>query len=226
MQKNYYQNTLYPLQDKILKIMNPLPVNFYLTGGTALSRIFLNHRYSDDLDFFLNNSDTFKQEVELVLKFFSEFNVPFDVSTADASYARIFIKENDDILKIDFVNDESYHVGSLISTVLYRNTDNIDNILSNKVSDVSRYAAKDMVDLIYISLIHHFNWPDVFEEASKKDLWVNPIEVSKILDEFPIQKLDEIKWVGKAPQKTWFENKRKLLIRDILEGNMNSLYNS
>lgn len=25
---------------------------FYFTGGTALSEIFLKHRYSDDLDFF------------------------------------------------------------------------------------------------------------------------------------------------------------------------------
>jgi len=28
---------------------------FYLTGGTALSRGYFNHRYSDDLDLFVNN---------------------------------------------------------------------------------------------------------------------------------------------------------------------------
>ncbi|MCD4795127.1 MAG: nucleotidyl transferase AbiEii/AbiGii toxin family protein [Bacteroidales bacterium] len=27
---------------------------FYLTGGTALVRFYLNHRYSEDLDFFVN----------------------------------------------------------------------------------------------------------------------------------------------------------------------------
>ncbi|MDR1421550.1 MAG: nucleotidyl transferase AbiEii/AbiGii toxin family protein, partial [Coriobacteriales bacterium] len=30
---------------------------FYLTGGTALSRIYYAHRFSDDLDFFVNRCD-------------------------------------------------------------------------------------------------------------------------------------------------------------------------
>ena len=29
-----------------------LTENFYFTGGTALSYFYLNHRYSDDMDFF------------------------------------------------------------------------------------------------------------------------------------------------------------------------------
>jgi predicted nucleotidyltransferase component of viral defense system len=51
MHDDYYGNILYPLQYKVLEIVAELPVDFYLTGGTALSRAYLNHRYSDDLDF-------------------------------------------------------------------------------------------------------------------------------------------------------------------------------
>ena len=29
--------------------------NFYFTGGTALSEFYLQHRYSEDLDFFSEN---------------------------------------------------------------------------------------------------------------------------------------------------------------------------
>ena len=54
MQDDYYQNILYPLQDKVLETIGKLPVRFYLTAGTALSRAYLHHRYSDDLDFFVN----------------------------------------------------------------------------------------------------------------------------------------------------------------------------
>jgi hypothetical protein len=60
MHDAYYLNTLYPLQDKILEIMGKIPVGFYLTGGTALSRAYLNHRYSDDLDFFVNAVNDFE----------------------------------------------------------------------------------------------------------------------------------------------------------------------
>ena len=51
MHDDYYQNTLYQLQDKVLEMVGKLPVEFYLTGSTALSRTYLHHRYSDDLDF-------------------------------------------------------------------------------------------------------------------------------------------------------------------------------
>ncbi|MDR2095073.1 MAG: nucleotidyl transferase AbiEii/AbiGii toxin family protein [Treponema sp.] len=32
--------------------MNRCGTHFFLTGGTALSRAYYPHRYSDDLDFF------------------------------------------------------------------------------------------------------------------------------------------------------------------------------
>lgn len=40
---------------------------FFLTGGTALSRFYYNHRYSDDLDFFVHNDDNYAHHVQTVL---------------------------------------------------------------------------------------------------------------------------------------------------------------
>src|SRR5207245_161566 len=34
---------------------------FYLSGGTALAEYYLQHRYSDDLDFFTRDRESFKQ---------------------------------------------------------------------------------------------------------------------------------------------------------------------
>lgn len=45
----YYQEKLYPLQNRALNRKNNAPPAFYLTGGTALSRFYLHHRYSEDL---------------------------------------------------------------------------------------------------------------------------------------------------------------------------------
>lgn len=55
----YYRDTLYPLQDKVLNLIDKLQTPFYLTGGTALSRCYFNHRYSDDLDLFVNEEPDF-----------------------------------------------------------------------------------------------------------------------------------------------------------------------
>ncbi len=61
---------LYRTQDKVLQVLKPVLGSFYLTGGTALGRFYLNHRFSEDLDFFMNKSDTFHaliKNIEIVL---------------------------------------------------------------------------------------------------------------------------------------------------------------
>lgn len=105
-------------------------------------------------------------------------------------------------------------------------TDTPGNILSNKVTALSRLAAKDVADIVYLSLKYSFNWPDIISDASEKDMWVNAIEFAKLLDEFPLEKLDEIKWIDNPPDKLWFESRLKELIKDILQGNANSLATS
>lgn len=50
----FYFDRLYPLQDEVLTILRRLETGFYLTGGTAASRGYLQHRFSDDLDLFVN----------------------------------------------------------------------------------------------------------------------------------------------------------------------------
>lgn len=59
MLPTYYTEILYPLQDKVLDGLKGLAWPFYLSGGTALSRGYLQHRYSDDLDFFMNRESEF-----------------------------------------------------------------------------------------------------------------------------------------------------------------------
>jgi predicted nucleotidyltransferase component of viral defense system len=52
MSEAHYLDKLYPVQDKILQAFSAGKIRHYLTGGTALSRSYLHHRYSDDLVFF------------------------------------------------------------------------------------------------------------------------------------------------------------------------------
>jgi hypothetical protein len=226
MQKSYYQNILYPLQDKLLKLIGPLPVDFYLTGGTALSRVYLNHRYSDDLDFFVNLSGKFKEQVEIIVNNLPHLGLKFEILQADEGFARIFVYEDGCTLKLDFINDVLFRSEVPVSTTLYQFTDTIGNILSNKISALSRLSAKDVVDVVYISQKYAFEWPVIISDAFEKDMWVNPVEAAKILDEFPLHKLNDINWIDKMPENLWFESQLKVIIKDLLQGNSNSLYRS
>jgi hypothetical protein len=42
--KSFYFQQLYPLQDEVLKLLTGLDTGLYLTGGTAASRGYLAHR--------------------------------------------------------------------------------------------------------------------------------------------------------------------------------------
>ena len=46
----------YSLQDEVMDIIFTAEREFYLTGGTCLNRFYWKKRYSDDLDFFTNDS--------------------------------------------------------------------------------------------------------------------------------------------------------------------------
>jgi predicted nucleotidyltransferase component of viral defense system len=100
MHEQTYQNRIYPFQDEILKLLERLNLDFYLTGGTALSRCYLEHRYSDDLDFFVNDHHTFRDQCQKAISSFkNQWKCEITV-TAD-SFVRLFIEE-ERALKICF----------------------------------------------------------------------------------------------------------------------------
>ncbi len=224
MQDDYYQNTLYPLQDKVLEIIRKLPVGFYLTGGTALSRAYLHHRYSDDLDFFLNGANDFKMQVNKVIEAMTGADWRIDISVADDGFARIFVFDVESSLKLDFVNDVPFRRGSPIATPLFKETDNLNNILSNKVTALGRYSTKDIVDIVYICESHKFNWEIIMNDAAEKDLWVNPVNAVEVLEQFPVEKLQEINWMIEPPTNEWFNSRINQIIPDMLDGSENSLH--
>ena len=224
MPKDYYQNTLYPIQDKVLDVVANLPVDFYLTGGTALSRAYLHHRYSDDLDFFVNDHPDFKLQVNNVFQTLKRNFRSVEAMVADDAFARFLVYDQGASLKLDFVNDVSYRKGSYVETPIFSRTDNLSNILSNKLTALGRYTAKDVVDIVYIC--HHlfYNWEEVVNDACEKDLWVNPVQIAEVLEQFPTAKLNEIIWIDKAPTPEWFTTQIGIIIPDILRGQENSIF--
>lgn len=224
MPDDYYLNTLYPLQDKVLQILASVDNNFYLTGGTALSRAYVNHRYSDDLDFFVNNDDSYKKQVERIYHALSESGFNVDRSTTQESHSRWFIHEKNCVLKVDFVNDISYRAGNVQKTSLFVRTDTMRNILSNKLTALSRLEAKDVVDIIYIARNLSFNWKTIYKEAEEKDLWVNPVDTAVLLEQFPAEKTDTLSWVKPKPDHSDIIKWITILISDLLKGDDNRLF--
>ena len=147
LSSRYYEENLYPLQNGVLKTISECETRFYLTGGTALSRAYYNHRYSDDLDFFLNNDSNYIEQVNLILAALKRDGfIPVETSEfiRREAFTSLYIKHSNwnCELKLDFVNDISAHFGEITATELFYRVDSVRNILSNKVTALYRCEAK------------------------------------------------------------------------------------
>lgn len=196
--------------------------DFYLTGGTALSRFYLHHRYSDDLDLFVNRDKEFTGKVNRVLTTFQQQFEKVDVQLSDTDFMRMFIEMENVKLKIEFINDVSAHNFSAKNQNNWL-LDSWQNILSNKISALSRNTPKDYVDVLFLSLKYSFNWVELFEAAKQKDAWVNEITVAEALHSFDIQRMTGIRWIDKNVNVQQFQQYFQTIAKDILMAADNSL---
>ncbi|MDO9579485.1 MAG: NAD-dependent epimerase/dehydratase family protein, partial [Bacteroidales bacterium] len=64
-------------------------------------------------------------------------------------------------------------------------------------------------------------WENILDDAAEKDLWVNPINAAEVLEQFPIEKIQEIAWLGEPPSTEWLSQRIKQIITGILDGSEN-----
>ncbi|MFH1258480.1 MAG: nucleotidyl transferase AbiEii/AbiGii toxin family protein [Elusimicrobiota bacterium] len=220
--KNYYENSLYPLQNIIFSILNRQGGLFYLTGGTALSRFYFNHRYSDDLDFFSKGEiKEFKRNIAEIVRMLPQ-GISCEVETISNTFARIIVKRNETYLKVDFVNDVVFRWGEIKEFALFKFVDNEINILANKIDAIERYEVKDIVDIWVIARNRSFVWKDVFEITLKKAL-IEPINISKVIKIMPEKELGLINWTNKIASAAIYKD-LQVIAKNILLGEKNSLF--
>lgn len=222
MLEAFYSGKLYPFMDRVLTLIRQAETTLYLTGGTALGRHYLHHRYSDDLDLFVNQVADFREQVERALELLRGGGVAFELGNAADTFVRILAREGETPLKIDFINDVAFHYGDFQEAPIFPRIDHWRNILYNKLCALSRREPKDMADILFMAKRFQFSWPELFGEARQKDLWVEPLEISRIIHEFPVDLLGAIKWV-KPVDLGACATALKALHLDIFHGRSNSL---
>ncbi len=214
--------SLYKLQDKVLQVLAGHLGRFYLTGGTALGRFYLHHRFSDDLDFFLDNGQDFTTEVERFNKLLNaKFNINTKATVFTQDFVRLWISE-DIAMKVEFVNDTGEYWGQVRE---YKGIflDNPGNVLANKIGAMlSRDEAKDVFDIVTIADHFSFNWKTVYEQATRKQL-MNEEDVLMRLTTFPVTWLPEQRWIKGTIDMGSFRQKLDRIAGDFLLARDNSL---
>lgn len=142
------------LQDWVLARLRTLEQGFYLTGGTALARGYYHHRYSEDLDFFVNDAPDFElwrdRCLDLLQREAAKAGMKLDIALRDARYGRATL-HGATTLKLEFVNDVPFRVGQPWEHPQLGRLDTRENILANKISAlVDRAEPKDVADIYWL----------------------------------------------------------------------------
>lgn len=123
---------------------------FYLTGGTALSACYFNHRLSEDIDFFTRTPfehtlvTAVMADISKTMKAKSSFRV------VDTSLRYDLTLSRGKKLKVDFVHYEfdQLEKSTMLDGLM---VDSIEDIAVNKLLTITqRTASKDYVDLYFI----------------------------------------------------------------------------
>jgi hypothetical protein len=171
----YYTDVLYPLQDQVFTIARLYDQKLYLTGGTALSRFYFQHRLSEDLDFFTTTDDLKLIANDLRLRLIAQ-GYEVELEKLDIYFARFYVIHAGATLKVEFVKEFNL-IDPLLQTDHGIYINNLEDIGANKITAFEdRAAIKDIVDLYYIT--QQLPFPRLFELADHKRI---PVAYEQLL---------------------------------------------
>ncbi len=206
----FYFNVLYPFQDEVLKVLNRVETGFYLTGGTAASRGYLKHRFSDDLDFFVNDDARFVLWADRWIQALSE-HWRVEVSLRGERFVRLFLHTSEVALKIEMVNDVPSRAGAVRVHPVLGRLDSPENILANKITALlDREEPKDLADIWGFCTRLKLRLDDAIEGAQGKAIGVFPPDVARVLCSVTEEDWALVRWIEAPPPEQYLADLRAL----------------
>ncbi len=147
-ERKLFCERIYPLQDKILRaISEDYGSLIFLSGGTALSRFYLHHRLSEDIDLFTKLPEKISSIARRIAFLLEKNGLKVELEYASPSFARLWIEN----LKVEIIT-EFNHLGRTIRVKEGFFIDNLANIGVNKITAFEdRAEMKDLIDLYFLS---------------------------------------------------------------------------
>ena len=146
--------------------MNFFFQQFYFTGGTALSASYLQHRYSEDLDFFTEKEFDSRALFTVVDLWSRQHDFTFTSEFLQVVHIFFLTFKNNEKIKVDFgfYPYKRIEEGRIVNGM---RTDSLTDIAVNKLLTLTqRSSIKDFVDLYF--LLQTFTIWDLIEGVQVK----------------------------------------------------------
>jgi len=205
---SFYFDRLYPLQDMLLRSIRKEDTGFYLTGGTAASRGYLKHRFSDDLDLFVNDDKRFGLWTERVIHaLVHSGNWQVGILLKEERFARLEIGAGDITMKLELVNDVPAHVGEIFDHAALGRLDSPENILANKITAlIDRNEPRDLADIWGFCCLRSLSLRQAIEGAQSKAAGVFPADLARVLCSANREDWGLIRWIDAPPAGRFVED--------------------
>jgi hypothetical protein len=216
----FYFDVLYPFQDRVIKALNEAETDFYLTGGTASSRGYLEHRFSDDLDYFVNDDDRFRLWLERVIQALTRSkDWTCEVLMKEERFGRLNLIEGEVSLKIEMVNDVPARVGKIRDHPMLGRLDSAENILANKVTALlDREEPKDLADIWGFCRRKNLSLQDAITNAQSKAAGVFPADLARVLCSVQRADWEAVRWINAPPVDVFLSQLNELGEKLLLVG--------
>ena len=180
--------------------------NFYLSGGTALAEFYLNHRLSEDLDFF-SEKEFNPEAISTIFK-----KIQKDAKIKSVKYEQsfnrnlFFLELENDFIKTEFTYFPfpRIEVGGNIGNL---KIDSLLDIAVNKVFTIhQKPRSRDFIDLyLILKMKPEWNLNELMEKAQAKfDNYLDPLQLSAQFVKVDILK-DYPKMITQISTKKWQE---------------------
>lgn len=208
----YYFDILYPLQDQTLNLINDIDTDFYLTGGTASSRAYLSHRFSDDLDLFVNDDDRFGLWTERIIQGINrQPDWQCQVLLKEERFARLNVVRGNLVLKTELINDVPARVGEVRQHPILGRIDSPENILANKVTALlDREEPKDFADIWGFCYKMGLSLKAAITNAESKAAGIFPADLARLLLSVTEEDWKAVRWIEAPPVTQYIEQLNNL----------------
>lgn len=194
--------------------------NFYLTGGTALAGFYLQHRYSEDLDFF-SQEEFDPMQIDIFLKDVKP-KLGFKEVDFQQSFNRnlFFLKYDDEVIKTEF----TYFPFPRIEKGEVRDGVAVDSLLDiavNKVFTIHQQArARDFIDLYFLCREKGFEIADLIKKAKIKFDWhIDQMQLgTQFLKAYEVEDFPQM--IKELPNEEWqqfFMDEAKKFESDVID---------
>lgn len=177
--------------------------NFYLSGGTALAEYYLQHRLSEDLDFF-SLEEVDPMNIQVSLKSFQK-EAGIDKIDFQQSFNRnlFFLHYKDGVIKTEFTYypftqiEEPQIIGGI-------KVDSLIDIAANKTFTIYQQpSSRHFIDLYLIIKTKGWKFRDLMQKAHAKfDSPIDPIQMGQQLLKVT-ELLDLPTMITELPEKEW-----------------------